>query len=236
MKNLLLVLAGSAAIAHAGLITNPSFETGLSGWTVANQTGSDGAFSIQTGTTSPINALAVPNPPQGTRAAMTDAQGPGTHVLYQDFFVPSIIGSAMLTFSYSLNNTGFQYASPSTLDFSIAQFNQQARVDIITTGANVFSVNPADVLLNIFQTSAASPLVTPAYVVLQTSIAPLLQAHAGETLRLRFAEADNLSFFNFGVDAADIDVSDVPEPATLFLAAGAFVGFAVLRRRRKFSN
>jgi len=46
--------------------------------------GSEGSFFSQSGSVSPINGDPVP-PPEGTKAAMTDAQGPGSHVLYQDF-------------------------------------------------------------------------------------------------------------------------------------------------------
>jgi hypothetical protein len=57
-------------------ITNGGFELGLTGWTSANQIGSEGTFSPQTGTASPVNGDPVPVPPQGIFAAMSDAQGP----------------------------------------------------------------------------------------------------------------------------------------------------------------
>lgn len=232
MKALFLILM-ACSLASAGLITNPGFEAGFANWTRMDQTGSDGTFLIQTGTSSPINGLPVPGPPQGTSAAMTDAQGPGSHVLYQDFLVPLLVPDALLTFSYALNNTAPQYAFPLTLDFSIATFNQQARVDIMTTGANVFGVGASDVLLNVFQTNASTPLVTAGYVNVQANITSLLQSHAGETLRLRFAEVDNLSFFNFGVDGADIVISDIPEPSTGLLSMAALAGLGWLSRKAR---
>jgi len=58
-------------------------------------------------------------------------------------------------------------------------------------------------------------------------------------LRLRFAEADNLSLFNFGVDHVTLNVSAdevaaTPEPASLTLLgiAGVSVGGYSWRRRK----
>lgn len=55
-------------------------------------------------------------------------------------------------------------------------------------------------------------------------------------LRLRFAEVDNVDFFQFGVDNVGItlrEVAVVPEPAVwLLLAAGCF-GLRLARIRRR---
>ena len=84
-----LLLASSCAAAcissHANLIVNGSFESGLSGWTTVDQFGSEGTFYVQSGNTAPISGSPVPVPPDGSNAAMSDAFGPGAHVLYQDF-------------------------------------------------------------------------------------------------------------------------------------------------------
>ena len=102
---------------QAGLITNGGFESGLSGWTLANQAGGDGTFSIQTGTSSPINGDPVPAPPEGTNAAMSDGGGPGSHVLYQDFAVANTsLALATLSFELFIGNRsslGFFTPNPS---------------------------------------------------------------------------------------------------------------------------
>ncbi len=232
MKTTLTPLILAAGIAHAGLITNGTFDAGLAGWTTQNQLGSDGSFSVQTGTTSPINAFTVAAPPQGTTAAMTDAEGPGTHVLYQNFLVPLSVPNAVFAFSYFLNNGADQYYVPQTLDFSTPTLNQQARIDIITPSANVFSLVAADIVRNLFATSVASPLNTGSYLSGQVDITTALQPYLGQTLRLRVSETDNVSFLNFGVDALDITVSAVPEPSTFALAAVLLIGLATVRRRR----
>src|SRR5262249_29192925 len=150
---------------------------------------------LQSGTSSPVNAFVVPAPPQGTFAAMTDAAGPGTHLLYQDFLVPVVVPTAFVSFRLYVNNHGASFFSPSSLDFSTPTLNQQARVDIVTTAANPFSVAAVDVLQNLYQTHPGDPLES-GYTNFVINLTPLLQSHTGQTLRLRFAEADNLASFN----------------------------------------
>lgn len=226
-----LACALSAPV-RAQLITNGGFESGLAGWTTADQVGSDGSFFAQTGTTSPLNGFAVPAPPEGTRAAMTDAGAGGSHVLYQDFTVPNNVTLGTVGFSLYLNNAAGAYFTPAHLDWAATSqaggtiLNQQARVDIITTSADPFSVAGGSVLQNLFQTTALTPPVM-GYNPFLIDITALLQAHLGETLRLRFAETDNVNFFNLGVD----NVSLTPEAGTLalLLVGGALV---VSRSRR----
>src|SRR5262245_46063459 len=147
-------VGGASHASAAALITNGGFETGFSGWTRADALGSDGTFALQTGTTSPVNGDSVPAPSQGITAAMTDAQGPGAHVLYQDFLVPVSLTSAQLEFDLFIGNRAgaFYTPTPATLDFGGTALNQQARVDILRGGTNAFSVAAADVLFNVYQT------------------------------------------------------------------------------------
>jgi hypothetical protein len=237
MLRIALVSAAMLAPAHihAQILVNGGFESGLTGWTRVDQAGSNGTFHLQSGTSSPINGFAVPAPPQGTGAAMTDSTAGGSHVLYQDFIVPvGPIPQANAAFSLYLRNHATTYFNPATLDWAATNpggglnLNQQARVDIISTTANVFSVAPADVLQNLFQTTPASPLVS-GYDPFVVDITALLLAHQGQTLRLRFAEVDNVNFFNFGVDGASINI--IPAPSVLIL--GLLVPAAFTRRSRR---
>ena len=217
---------------YAGLIVNGGFESGLSGWTVVDQAGSDGSFFQQSGTTSPVNGFAVAAPVEGGFAAMTDAGAGGSHVLYQDFAVPTGLVSASLSFSLLLNNGAEQYYNPGHLDWAStntpgsSNLNQQARVDILSATADPFSTA---VLLNVFQTQDGTPLQS-GYVANQIDITTLLQAHQGGTLRLRFAETDNVMPFNFGVDNVSL-VSQVPLPAAVWLAFSGFCGLFLFSRR-----
>ena len=228
---LVLSLACVACLpAQAAVIVNGGFETGFAGWTRSDQIGSEGTFALQTGTTSPVTASPVPAPPQGAFAAMTDAEGPGSHVLYQDFFVAAPVLSGTLSFSLFVQNQATAFSSPNTLDFASPALNQQARVDILTAGSDPFSVAPGDVLQNLFRTMPGDPLVS-GYNTLSFDIAGLLNAHANETLRLRFTEVDNVNLFQLGVDNISLTSAAVPEPPTWLLALAA-LGILLLRGPR----
>jgi uncharacterized protein (TIGR03382 family) len=220
-------VASLASIASAqNLITNGGFESGFAGWSRADSIASDGTFHLQSGTTSPSNGLSVAAPAEGSAAAMTDSQGPGSHALYQDFVVPLTVPQATLTFSLYVNNRATAFSVPDSLDWTTTALNQQARVDIMNV-ADPFSVATADVLLNAYRTAAGSALEF-GYSTFTLDVTSLLAANAGRTLRLRFAEADNVNIFNFGVDGVSLVVIPTPAAAALGLLAGA----ASLRRRR----
>ena len=223
------IFVAPASARAAELLLNGGFEAGLTSWTVVDQPGGSGSWFSQTGTGSPLNGFLVPAPPEGSFAAMTDQGGPGSHVLYQDFLVPTTVTSATLEFQYYIQNLAGAFFTPDSLDFTVDP-NQQARVDIITTTADPFSVLAADILLNLYQTMVGDPTES-GYTLLSYDLTAFLQAHAGETLRLRFAEVDNQFFFANGVDAVSLDVAAVPEPATLALL-GIGLASAAWRRRR----
>lgn len=230
-------LACSATLAAqaAPVIVNGGFEAGLSGWTRVEQVGGDGSFSLQTGTASPVNGEIVPAPPGGSAAAMSDGANPGSHLLYQDFVAVATPG-ATLSFALYLNNLGGLYATPASLAFDItsqtpaATLNQQARVDILAAGADPFSLAPGDILLSLFATQVGDAL-TSGYTTISTDISALLAAHDGQTLRLRFAEVDNLGPLLMGID--DVQISGtVPAPGMLLTTLGVAALASRLRRRR----
>jgi hypothetical protein len=239
---LIPLMVGAQQVCATELITNGGFEAGggsFIGWTHLNQVGSfvPGDWFIQSGTTSPVNGFPVPSPPDPTHAAMTDSQGFGSHVLFQNFLVPVEVTSATLSFDRFIHSIAGGFDSPPSLDYNI-MFNQQARVDIlIGSPSSEFSVLPGDVLANVFQTQPGDPIVS-GYTLQTTNLTSLLQAHQGETLQLRFAEVDNRMPLEFGVDAVSLSVpaAAVPEPSSLVLVGSALLAWRLSCRRRSISS
>jgi len=225
-------LFSAVPVGASSILMNGGFEAGFLGWTVVNEVGSfpGSNWFTQSGTTSPISGFAVPMPPEGTHAAMTDQGGPGSHLLYQDFVVPFGLTNATLTYDQFIGNRDGNFFTPSSLDFNVVP-NQQARTDIITTTANPFSVSAADVLASIFQTHSGDPLVS-GYSLETVDLTALFLAHEGQTLRLRFAEVDNQLFFQSGIDNVILDVTAVPEPVSLSLLGLGVTGLWAQRRHR----
>ncbi len=221
--------------AQAVPIVNGDFEAGMTNWTVVNQVGSDGGFLLQSGTTSPVSGTSVPAP-GGGNAAMTDAEGPGSHLLYQDFLQTTAVGSARLSFDLFIGNRAdaFYLPDPLTLDFATALLNQQARVDILLGASDPFSMAASDLLLNLFATGLGDPLVS-GYNRIEVDITSLLNANLNQTLRLRFAEVDNVNLFQFGVDNVTLAIGDpaqVPEPGSWLLILAGLTAAAIVSPRR----
>ena len=240
LTNSLAVFAFASALSSpveaAPVLVNGGFEAGFTGWVTADSLGSDGTFTLQNGTTSPINFDPVPAPPGGVSAVMSDGGGPGTHVLWQDFLVTSGGPQVMLSFDLFTGNRAqvFGTPNPANLDFGINAANQQVRVDLLMGSADPFSVAAGDVLLNLYQSQPGDALVA-GYTTYSFDISSVLNANLGNTLRIRFAETDNLAALQAGVDNVGItEVTEaVPEPATVAMVG---IGFALLagtlRRRR----
>ena len=231
-----LCLVGASPATAAPIILNGGFEAGFASWTRVDQLGSEGTFHLQSGVLSPENGDPVPAPPGGEYAAMTDAFGPGSHALYQDFVVGA--SSATLQFDLFIGNRWdeFYTADPATvgLDFSTVALNQQARVDILRGSADPFSVAASDVLLNLYQTSPGDASVS-GYNTFTFDLSALFAANPGETLRLRFAETDNVLQFQFGVDNVSLETRSVsvPEPASSLVLLGIGLAALGVRRRRR---
>jgi len=110
-----------------------------------------------------------------------------------------------------------------------------ARVDILAGGTDPFTLSG---LMNVFQTNVGDPLVS-GYTLVSRDVTSLLNAHLGQTLRLRFAEVDNVFIFQFGVDNVALDVGasqTVPEPASWVLIVTGGVALAWRQRCRRASR
>jgi hypothetical protein len=203
------------------LVVNGSFEINsghgtpiLPGWAVWNQPGgADGSWYAQTGSGSPLYNFPVPPPPHLNWAAMTDQSGASAHILYQDVTIPA--GGAELRFDRFLNNQAGNFFTPPTLDFNAAP-NQQFRVDILDPAFPVNHVGPG-VLMMVYRTEPGSPLLRP-YETITVS----LDAFAGQTVRVRFAQVQTAFFFTVGID----NVQVIPHGAPPFVPVDVHTVFS----------
>src|SRR5207247_404789 len=101
-------------------------------------------------------------------------------VLFQDFVVPLTVTEATLQFEYFIQNINGAFITPASLDY-LAGENQQARVDIMTTTADPFSVAAGDVLFNVYQTMVGDSAVS-GYSLISVDLTSFFQSHPGETL------------------------------------------------------
>ena len=198
---LILVIAISFTFnsASAQTIVNGGFETGgFQGWTVLQQPNSGGNWSVYSGNFIP----GLPSPPVGNFAAVTEQFGPGSQVLFQDILVP--VGErALCSVIVYYNNTAGEFVIGPGLAYAL-DANQQARIDIISTDADPFTVS-LGVLLNIFQTLPGDPLQLG-----YTTLTFDLSDFAGATVRFRAAEVDNFGEFNFAIDELTCDGVVIP--------------------------
>jgi D-alanyl-D-alanine carboxypeptidase len=182
------------------------FESGtLTGWREVGS-GAGGWFVYKEGQQGPEPApsdavvpVVLPAPPQGTFAASTEADGPGTHILYRDMRL-----DGQLTLIVSAFYRGVvALSSPATLAHDALEENQQFRIDLIDPAAPIDSVASDDVLLDVFQTSAGDPLYrAPAEI--DVNVGSL----AGRTVRLRIVQTDNQGPMRVGVDDIRFEPAD----------------------------
>ncbi|MGB2694263.1 MAG: flexitail domain-containing putative surface protein [Dehalococcoidia bacterium] len=195
-------------------IGKDGFETGIVGssvvpcWTGIASSTYAGGWCNQTGAVPPEGDCAINGgsgavvqaPPQGLQAVMANGDGPGSHVLYRC----GIPTKNTVGFELHLHNLAVDYATPNSLDSAFAGNNQQFRADIVTVGgitSDPFTVAPSDILLNLYQTDPGDPL-DAGYTTVTANIASV----AGQNVCLRFAEVDNLFYFNVGIDDVRFEV------------------------------
>jgi hypothetical protein len=200
----LLVLSTPPILLPAGnsqqqkAIVIDDFESGaLASWKV-ERSGAGGWFVYTNGKTPPSPSesdpnvpFAVPDPPQGKFAAVTDMNGPGRRILYRDV---KLDGRYTLRLTVFYVNAG-PLTSPDTLDYETAGENQQYRIDIVSPSAPVHSTAATDVLTNVFRTSPGDADQRP-----PAAITVDLSKWEGQTVRLRLAGVDNRGPLRAGVD------------------------------------
>jgi hypothetical protein len=174
------------------------FESGtLANWRV-DQSGAGGWFSYSNGKTPPDPSRSdpnipfdVPDPPQGKFAAVTDTNGPGRRILFRDITLDGRYRLHLTVFYVSFGT----FSTANTSNGNTISDEQQYRIDLISASAPVDSIAKEHVLANIFQAQPNDPSrLEPREVTFD------LTPWAGQTIRLRFAAADNQGPLRAGVD------------------------------------
>jgi hypothetical protein len=205
-----IALVGASGAA-AATVVNGDFESGtLSGWQLQNEPSGlaeSGSWFAYSGTVSPLEpgiGPPVPPPPAGNFAAITDQEGPGTHILYQDIAVEPGNAQRLSMLLYYASDALLATPEPHTLSFE--EFpNQQYRVDLVRPTAPLETVDPADILATIFATKTGDPESRSPFLS-TIELAPF----AGQTVRLRLVEVDNGGFLWAGADS--ISILNPPAP------------------------
>jgi len=207
----LALAAVAPASAGAATVVNGGFESGdFAGWQVRSSTGA-GKWYAYKGTAPPIpherGAVSVQPPPQGAFAAIADELNPETLLLYQDLQLEPGTSYRLSLLAYYDSYSALAVPSPDTLSVDEEvlgpKTNQQFRIDLVKPSAPLDSVQPEDVLLNLFQTrSGGGRRMGPTQLI--GELAPF----AGQTVRLRIAVAATEEVLSAGVDAVSLSAPD----------------------------
>lgn len=211
---LLSLAPGGAA---AATVVNGDFESGdLRGWQVRRVVEAGHWFAYK-GTAAPLGSKknrpidSVQPPPQGTYAAVTDQAARDTLILSQEILLEPGQSHRLSLLAYYNSYKPIAVPSPDTLSVDdgvlAGQQNQQYRIDVMKPGAPLESVDPGDILRTLFRTTPGSPAsMSP------TRLATDLTPFAGQTVRLRIANAAHEELFNAGVDAVSISSTRPGQP------------------------
>lgn len=239
-------LAGSAAQAQTQFVINGGFESGdLTGWQVSQiRTGS---FLIDDNALDPLLSPPAPATPDtglptvgaasGNFYAVSDSLGEGAQALHQTFTIPA--GALRVTLSFQMfvndwNGAGALNTGAAPFAAVSATPTQFARVDLMTSGADVFA--NTGVLQNFYLgvDNGADPGPPNAYASYSFDLTP--QVGGGGTFLLRFVTAANQFTMNQGIDNVSITANTAlaaPEPGALCLYAAGICLLSISRRKQK---
>ena len=195
------------ASAGAATVVNGDFETGnLTGWLAYNSTNAGNWFVFSAAQAAEEK---VPPPIAGNFSAYTTEEFPDTAILYQDVAL-----EPFSTHQLSLT-AGYQSSTPIVAPNSLAvgtlpksPENQQLRIDVMKPTAPIESVDPSDILATLFANKTGdSQVMTP------TQFTANLSAFAGQTVRIRVANAVGDSEFNTVLD--NVSIASAPIPNTI---------------------
>lgn len=201
----LVASALCSASAAAATVTNGGFESGFDGWTIADAPGSLGQWLTTADTELPISGNTALAPANGM-AAVVDQDDTTSSVLYQDIKLEPE-ANHQLSFNYWYDNQEGAWLIPDPLGFQIPDDAvQMIRIDLTRPGSDPLTGAPGDILRTIVAPSGSDPVNIP-----WTPVTTDLSEFAGQTVRLRFADMNNVFYLHLGVD--DVAVTTTPWPA-----------------------
>src|ERR1700710_204955 len=215
-----LALIGSMLIAPAGAgaanVVNGNFETGtLAGWQVHRALEAGDGLAYGGDPADPPSLKADPfsvkradgpiaAPPQGRYAAIADEINPDSLILSQDVALGAGLSHRLNLLASYDSYVPIAVPVPDSLSVDAGalggQANQQYRIDVIRPTAPIDSVDPADVLLTVFQTRPGDPRTMG-----PPGVPADLTPFAGQTVRLRIAVAAHEEVLVGGVDAVAVE-------------------------------
>lgn len=207
-----LALAGTAYAGPIELVTNGGFETGtFAGWTNTGA-GSGLGYTINNGGFDPFGPATPLAPISGGFDAVSSQTGVGLNTLSQLVTLPGVVRAMTLSWDDRIQNWANAFSDP----------NQEFRASLFTGGGaligTLFSTNPGDALIQLGPNARSF------------NVTALLAPFAGQMIELRFAQQDNLNFFNVTID--NVSLSSIPVPGTFAILGASVLGLGMLRRRR----
>jgi len=199
---LLAIISGSPAYAD---IINGTFEDGFTGWTKTTA-GDSNSIALASG---------ISNPPAGEiQPSLTSDQyiytsqtGPGYSLLTQAFTVQS--GVSNVFFDASVQNSFGAYFTPDSLDY-LGESNQQARFEILKPGADITSVDPADIITTVYQTQVGDAS-TIDWTTHQIDVTAALSAYVGQDVIFRFSQVDKEGAFTLALDNINVGLTQIAQ-------------------------
>lgn len=223
MKRLLacsaiILVTATTQTAFADL-TNGTFEDGLTGWTATTNTEGSGLanpLTIASGLTTTSAGTINPSP-TNDQYVYTSQTGPGNSVLTQTFTVQSDVNRVF--FDIAINNSGFVYATPNTLNYSGAP-NQQAWFDILVPGASRTTLDAADIIVTAYATQVGDPLSMD-WTTNEVDVSSELASYIGQDVIFRFVQVDNQGTFNLVIDNVNVGLTQIAQILSTLASATA---------------
>jgi hypothetical protein len=212
----LLFLGVAFTVNATQILTNGSFESGLTGWTVTNSTTDGSSWFVTNQPRTPINGYPTPGPSNGSYYAVTDDVGPGLHAITQTFTDPLGTTSAIISFDVFMNDV-----------YGLGGNPQISCVCLIPGGADPLTATPIQILYGPFDLFQSNPATTNPYVHVSEDISSFMAP--GQTYQLRVL-VKNSNPYDVGVDNFSLNVTTSPEPST-FVPLVLLTAFLAYRSR-----